>query len=220
MVETPQGNSEPKSEQVEVSTTPQFATPEQVNSAITQRTRKLEAALQASTAKVEELYSKLYPKEESEQEPKVNPKEVPEEVRSLKTTVSRLEKESAQAKAEKEAEVAKRLDSEKKQTSRDLLIKNGIRPEMTKYAIAALDIQYEDGQLIGKNEAGESVELESFIKSWASTPDAQAFKPARGSVGSGDKAYKQKTSSFSNPNDEKALQEKLVRGIKTLMNGG
>lgn len=223
MVEKLQADSVPQSEQGETDNTPQYVTTEQVNasvnSAITARSKKLEAALNVSNQKIQEL-TDLVSKLASKEEP--GTKDVPDVVSRLEAQVAKMSKESDSLKQEKAAEIAKRKDSEKRQAVHDLLAATDIKPETIKFAMSHLIdgeklISYNnDGELVFQGPDGE-MDVKEGIKQWTSTEDGKVFRPAKGIKGSGDTSYKSpRASDKVSLNEEK---EKLSQAIRNLISG-
>lgn len=223
MVEKLQADSAPNTEQGEESNAPKYVTTEQVNSAITARSKKLEENNRILLEEVKQMKEMFMTLQQSKEVETPLPKKVePEVVQKLQEQVAKMAKENEKVQQEKQAEVSKRMEQEKRQTVRDLLIANDIRPETVKFAMSHLIdseklISYDsDGQLVFNGANGES-DLESGIKSWTNSEDGKLFRPSKGIKGSGDKSYK-----ATRPGDKVNLEEekeKLAIALRNLMSG-
>lgn len=202
MVDKPQANSEPKIED----DNSDFVTREEliqiVNSAISSRTKSWER-------KMDEFIAKASPSVESE--PKDDPK---------KPSLNKLQEQLNKITAERDAEVAKRKDTDLRNMLRDNLTKAGVPAHLMKAAMAVLISEdkvvgyNEDNQMVFKSAAGEEMELATGLKTFFKSEEGKAFLPPKGATGSGDKAYSPSSSKPSPTMTDTDIADTLSQAIR------
>lgn len=200
MVEKPQGNSEPQSEQGE-DNKPEYVSREElnqiVNSAISSRNKSFEK-------KFDEFINKFNSNTAEKQETKPT-----SEKEGFVKRIAALEQE-------RDAAISKQRDKDLREQVRDNLTKAGIPPHLQKAAMAILIsedkvVSYdEDGTMVFKTQNEGNLVLAEGIKSWVKSDEGKNFLPAKGAAGSGDRNYNSSNNKTSQKLTDVGLAEKLL----------
>lgn len=155
----------------------------QINRAITSRMKPL-------LTKIDNLTTLLAQKQDTEQKTEEKPEKV------SNSEMASMKKQFDAMKAERDAEVQKRKETDLRTNTREALLKAGVPQHMVKAAMATLITEdkfihlNDDGQVVFKSDTGEELDLGSGLKNYFKTDDGKVFLPAKAVAGSGDKNYR------------------------------
>ena len=115
-----------------------------------------------------------------------------------------LQRQMEAIQKERDAEVAKRKDTELRTSIKDALVKSGVSPHMVKAAMSVLVdsdkvVGYnDDDQIVFKTATGD-LDLANGIKTWAKSEEGKVFVAPRGTQGSGERSFGKPTVNGKTP---------------------
>ncbi len=185
---------------------------QQMNAAITQRNSAFEK-------KMEAMISKLVPQTHQEEDvpaPKVA--KLPNaEILAMKQQLDAI-------KAEKDAEVNKRKETELRTNVREHLTKMGVAPHLIKAAIATLvsedklvgytteEYATDKDRMVFRSKPGPLGEedLSTGLSKWIKSEEGSGFLSPRGAQGSGDRSYSGKLPTSKQPLSNQSLADMIM----------
>ena len=186
---------------------PKFVTEDQLNRAISARFgafeksfgSKLEKTLGESLAGLSTKFEEALASVKTDGAPKNEQKQQSSSVldapeyKGMQRELAELKKQTAEAKAERDAERGKVRDSSLRQRLGEELAKHGVDAARAKHAIGYLvdadkRVRWsEDGEQLVFRDADGEVDLATGLKGWVKTDDGKLYIPPRGAQGSGDR---------------------------------